>query len=134
MSRVTPVVTMRVYPTPASTLYARVLIFGTKRAMVRYGKRHGHTGKYRAACDTQVKPRAAFAELLFHEGDITIELLTHECLHAVLGYARRLRFDLSALACPWRLTRHDTEERLVEVHSMLTHELVVALRKRGWVL
>ena len=158
--RIKPIAAMRVYPTPTTTLYARVLVFDTQRAMHKYALRTGHSpGRYQAvsqAIITQIRrkrrgvvrvlrTRPVFAELLFYERGISLGTVAHECFHVALMYGRRMRLDLNDLAIQdefaarkpgvWTKARsYDVEERLAEVQDTLTHELVVALRKRGWVL
>lgn len=130
----------RIYPEPESKLYFRVTVFPSLLAMRAYGRKtfDSPSGRAIAWCGTfkvQAFPRRGRAytrricgEILLVAQRLGVGIISHECTHAALGYARRRRFDP-------RVSNGDGgpvgpgEERLCHVQGELVRQLVAKLFK-----
>jgi len=130
--------TFRLYPEPGRTLYVRVNVHQTKKAMLEYWRAssvlgfRGGTWRNRVAyCSEWVRwtfrsDRArkdpCFAEVNFYRAMLGTDIVTHEFEHATIAWGRRVNF-------PWaRLGDEDSvntdEERLAYVHGRLCSQFV----------
>jgi hypothetical protein len=137
---------IRLYPERGSTLYARVQVWPTKRALLdhlneRHFTLHGNRfgGRTQGACSGHEvyrfkngRPRErsrCFAVVNLWRGQLGIGVITHEFFHATLRWAGRVGHDLSqikALDCSMH------EERIAYVHGELCRQFMVkGLRPGG---
>ena len=137
----------RLHPVRGSSLYVRVMVWPTKRAMLDYLNEHHHTihgngfgTRTQAACggyegyhyrtDRNARRRSpCVAEVSFWRGKLGIGVIAHEFFHATMRWGHRRGWDFSALdtgGCSMM------EERFAYVHGNLCREFMVqGLRPGG---
>lgn len=141
---ITPLHRWRLYPVKGSSLFVAVNIWRTLDELRTHERRGGGwTGNLDtwAFCSTYARRKYGpdgrgvmlrdFAEVNFTPDYMGVTIVTHELLHAALGWARRSRFNFDALR---RHERYDVteEERLCHVHSKLVHDFAHRARAAGF--
>lgn len=131
----------RLYPERGSSLYVRVMVWPTKRAMLEYlnahhitvhGNRFGNrtegtcSGHERytvwpADSGKARRKSPCVAEVNLWRGRLGIGVITHEFFHATMRWGYRVGFDFSALDS---LDCSMTEERITYVHGNLCREFM----------
>jgi hypothetical protein len=140
----------RAYPEPGkSVLFYRVRIFRTLKAMYGYcNEDRAATGiqaassNYRGLCTTyqQVlvfadktqKLSPEIGEILLVYRNMTAAIVSHECLHGVLGYFDRKRLEMpdrKVLNAGHKVTNQ--EERMCYVLSNLVHRIYQVAAKHA---
>lgn len=147
MSSIAPV-RFRLYPEPARSLYAAVIVWPTKTAMRRavsaYARQlgqspaqHRNTGGYCAGFKVRQYPKGKrmrtlpiFAEVHLFAGDgLAMRIITHELFHATAEFGRRIRFDFRRLDAEDSV--NDDEERLAYAHSELCRQFMIRANALG---
>lgn len=127
----------RIYPERHSNLHFRVRIYSTVADLRQHGREmfQSPAGRALGWCGSFTvqafpkggKPytRPLCGEILLARRRLTNEIISHECTHAALGYARRRRFDFGTTRIGNRVG--DGEERFCGVQGRLVRQIVARL-------
>lgn len=133
MKTVEPLLKFRIYP-DAGRLYFLVSIFADKRDMYSFCKKTCETWNegwdYEAVCHTYTKLRiggpskrtlvsSQIGHMHFYQKKITMEVVTHEAVHAALAFYRRRYRKKSLNVMAW-------EEKLCYAAGIIGKEIVAA--------
>jgi hypothetical protein len=123
-------------------LYYLVHIWETKEQMYQYLKsKDNHDYECEAIVRTKElvdvyangrkQLRPSLGEMHFHKNRLELEILTHETVHAVFGYCRRIWCEFSVLNRSNRKEGNvtDLEEGIAYVQGQFNHTLFTKLRK-----
>jgi len=133
------VVTFRLYPEPGRTLYVRVNVHRTKKAMreywrttdARFGggtwdKRQGYCqerSSWKVNCDRRMRRDPCIAEVNMYRAALVMGIVTHEMLHAAVAWGRRTHFNWQRLEDDDSVNQD--EERFAYAHSELCRQFMV---------
>lgn len=132
--------TIRLYPERDSTLYVRVHVWPTRRAMLAFLRRTGRplgtetvavctgTERWKVVGD-RLRKNGQVAEVNFFRARLGTQVVTHELFHATLAWARRAKIDWTAVNTD---PINDLEERVTHVHSTMCAHLVRRLTDLGY--
>lgn len=144
-------VAFRVYPAPPSGLYYLVRIFRTLETMRRFHARHavfGPLGDGLGCCHTyglvafpkggRAYTRPICGEIHLFRRRLTMRIITHECVHAGLGYIRRrkLRLDVEARSAFRRrdlMAQNSPEEQLCHAVGTVAAQIVSVASAQKWI-
>ncbi len=141
-----PLARLRVYPENKS-LYYLVNVWATKGAMYAHCRKAlGFAGRFEGLCSTK-RWRAGkrllplMGEVNLYKGFMGVSVVTHEFLHATLGWARRVQIDLSAIQAVGLAAEHPSnpdskhvaadEERLAYAHGEMVRQFTDRMYKLG---
>ena len=134
-------VTFRLYPEPGRTLYVRINVHPTKKAMRAHVRgldgegisRPSGTDRHAAGFSTPwhvlyISPKRCrrdpcIAEVNLCRTELTMRIVTHELLHATMEWARRIRFPFSRLGDDDQV--NEEEERIAYAHCRLCAEFMI---------
>lgn len=137
-------VTFRIYPEPGRTLYVRVNVHPTKKAMREYWRASnvrfngGTWGRRLAYCTPwhvlmvkhgRCQRNACIAEVNLYRARLTMEIVTHELFHATMEWGRRVRFPFSRLGDDDQVNQQ--EERAAYAHGELCRQFMVRANAAG---
>ena len=123
-----------------SRLYYTVRVFTSKRAMQRYAHRHRSRGlgaRFSGLASTWVKQRrvrgvwratAHAGEMLLVRGHCGAEVVSHECTHLALAWARRVRVRITESTSGVHVSA--SEERFCYVLGQLVNRTYRELWRR----
>jgi hypothetical protein len=131
----------RVRPFGNRALFVRVRVFRSYRSLFAFGRSTGTTGQDWYAIfrphvrrvygtDGYVRTIPEFGDLLFTVRNIELaDVIVHECVHAGIEYARRVKADLTQLietngCVSVAQQRHSTEERIALCTGFLVRAIV----------
>jgi hypothetical protein len=140
-----PELIFRVYAEHGSRLYFRVKIFRTVRDMRAYARRRSpgaRFGHFLGLASTWTKLRYSkhrqrwrtlpeCGEILFAKHRLQVGILSHECTHAAIGWAKRRGLHVDR-AETFRPLVPDDEERLCHVQGHLVSQIVRQLYARQY--
>ena len=131
--------TFDVRPEPRKRRFFRVMVWPTLRDLRKYVNSPITAGAH-AATLTHTKPlvgnKYLSVEILFAERHLTHDLITHECLHAVLGWAHLLGIDVSASVAAGlegNFTNPD-EERVCYAIGRTHQRIMAQLKSEGFTI
>lgn len=133
----------RIYPEEGSTLFVRVLVHITKKAMREHWRTtdarfNGGTWSRRLAYCTEVqhwtvtrrrvRRDPCVAEVHFFRARLGSQVVTHELFHATMAYARRVGFRFQRLG---EEAVNQDEERLAYAHGDMCRAFVDRAHEAG---
>jgi len=144
---ITVTTVLRLYPEPDRTLYVRVRVHPTLKAMHERSREltaagtHEHRAPMRhvrgfctewnvvKCTKKRARRHPCIAEVNFAGRYCTMEIVTHELLHATMAWARRVGFEFSRLGDDDHVNAE--EERIAYVHGEMCRQFMVRANTAG---